>query len=88
MSLEVPRGSIAAVLGPSGCGKSTLLRMITGLEDPTSGTIAIAAPEPSAASGVGCAPVLILASGSCSAPGVGTSESRQLVPPISATRTG
>lgn len=29
------------LVGPSGCGKSTLLRMITGLEDETSGAVAI-----------------------------------------------
>ncbi|MCS5693741.1 TOBE-like domain-containing protein [Cyanobium sp. FGCU-6] len=32
ISLEVPTGSLVALLGPSGCGKSTLLRMIAGLE--------------------------------------------------------
>ncbi|MEG0250698.1 MAG: ATP-binding cassette domain-containing protein [Peptostreptococcus sp.] len=30
---------IVAILGPSGCGKSTLLRILSGLEDSTSGTI-------------------------------------------------
>ena len=30
IDLEVPRGSVTAVLGPSGCGKSTLLGAITG----------------------------------------------------------
>ncbi|CAN5216063.1 ABC transporter ATP-binding protein [soil metagenome] len=38
-SLEVPDGSVVAVLGPSGCGKSTLLRAVAGLERPTSGRI-------------------------------------------------
>lgn len=39
-TLEVPDGSVVAVLGPSGCGKSTLLRAVAGLEHPASGTIA------------------------------------------------
>ena len=39
-SLEVPDGSVLAVLGPSGCGKSTLLRAIAGLELVECGRIA------------------------------------------------
>jgi len=41
VSLEVPEGSLTALLGPSGCGKSTLLRMIAGLEEITGGEIEI-----------------------------------------------
>ncbi|MCR5857225.1 ABC transporter ATP-binding protein [Mesorhizobium sp. J428] len=41
VNLAIERGEFVVFVGPSGCGKSTLLRMITGLEDPTSGTIAI-----------------------------------------------
>src|SRR6185312_15185816 len=32
VSLDVPEGSLTALLGPSGSGKSTLLRVIAGLE--------------------------------------------------------
>ena len=32
VSLEVPSGSLFALLGPSGSGKSTLLRIVAGLE--------------------------------------------------------
>jgi len=41
VSLEVPDGSLTALLGPSGSGKSTLLRIIGGLELPDEGSIEI-----------------------------------------------
>ena len=37
--LAIEPGKIIALLGPSGCGKSTLLRMLTGLSQPTAGTL-------------------------------------------------
>ncbi|HEY0902722.1 MAG TPA: ABC transporter ATP-binding protein [Marmoricola sp.] len=42
VDLDVPQGSVTAVLGPSGCGKSTLLRATAGLEPTTGGSIAYA----------------------------------------------
>ena len=41
IDLALPDGHFVVIVGPSGCGKSTLLRMIAGLEDITSGEIAI-----------------------------------------------
>jgi multiple sugar transport system ATP-binding protein len=41
LSLEIHHKEFLVLVGPSGCGKTTLLRMIAGLEDVTSGTIAI-----------------------------------------------
>jgi sulfate transport system ATP-binding protein len=42
VSIDVPDGSLTALLGPSGSGKSTLLRVIAGLEQPDSGEIIVA----------------------------------------------
>lgn len=41
LSLEIPDNELTVFVGPSGCGKSTLLRLISGLEDATSGDILI-----------------------------------------------
>ena len=41
VTVEVPDGSLTALLGPSGSGKSTLLRVIGGLDRPDEGTIVI-----------------------------------------------
>ena len=41
LSLDLPEGSITALVGPSGCGKTTTLKMINRLIEPTSGTIEV-----------------------------------------------
>jgi sulfate/thiosulfate transport system ATP-binding protein len=41
VSVEIPSGSLTALLGPSGGGKSTLLRVIAGLEKPDAGLVEI-----------------------------------------------
>jgi len=41
VSVDVPTGSLTALLGPSGSGKSTLLRVIAGLEQPDAGEVSL-----------------------------------------------
>lgn len=41
VNLTIGKGEFAAVIGKSGSGKSTLLNMITGIDQPTSGTVEI-----------------------------------------------
>lgn len=42
LTLDVPEGSIVALIGPSGCGKTTILRLIAGFERPDEGRVALA----------------------------------------------
>jgi sulfate/thiosulfate transport system ATP-binding protein len=57
VSIEVPDGSLTALLGPSGSGKSTLLRAIAGLESLDAGQVRIhgedATAKPAQKRGVG-----------------------------------
>ncbi|NIV18274.1 MAG: energy-dependent translational throttle protein EttA [Woeseiaceae bacterium] len=39
LSLQLPPGGIVGVIGPNGAGKTTFFRMVTGEEQPDSGTI-------------------------------------------------
>ena len=48
-ALDVPAGTLLAVVGPSGAGKSTLLRLLNFLEPPSAGTLHFAGqPVPAA----------------------------------------
>jgi putative ABC transport system ATP-binding protein len=42
VTMDVTSGDYVAIIGPSGCGKSTLLNLIGVIDQPTSGTVAIA----------------------------------------------
>ena len=48
VSIDIPTGSLTALLGPSGGGKSTLLRIVAGLERADAGTIEIAGQDSTA----------------------------------------
>ncbi|EMJ9775884.1 MULTISPECIES: energy-dependent translational throttle protein EttA [Morganella] len=41
LSFSLPKGAIVGIIGPNGAGKSTLFRMISGKEQPDSGTITL-----------------------------------------------
>ncbi len=39
MNFKIPKGAIVGIIGPNGAGKTTLFKMITGQEQPDSGTL-------------------------------------------------
>jgi len=41
LSLSIPRGSFFGLLGPNGAGKSTTIHCITGIAQPTSGSVIV-----------------------------------------------
>lgn len=41
LNFKLPKGGVMGIIGPNGAGKSTFLKMITGQEQPDSGTIRI-----------------------------------------------
>jgi ABC-2 type transport system ATP-binding protein len=46
--LEIPPGTVTALVGPNGAGKTTLLQIAIGLLEPTAGTIAVLGRDPRA----------------------------------------
>jgi ABC-2 type transport system ATP-binding protein len=47
VSFEIEKGEIVAFIGPNGAGKSTTIKMLTGIIQPTSGSINVAGLNPS-----------------------------------------
>jgi ABC-2 type transport system ATP-binding protein len=45
-TLEIPRGSVTALVGPNGAGKTTLLRLAVGLTRPTAGSVRVFGLDP------------------------------------------
>src|SRR5206468_12197551 len=41
VNFSIPRGATVGIIGPNGAGKTTLFRMITGQEQPDSGTFKV-----------------------------------------------
>ncbi|RKP53803.1 ABC transporter ATP-binding protein [Pararobbsia silviterrae] len=41
VDLDIAEGEFVSIVGPSGCGKSTLLKLISGLELPSAGHVAV-----------------------------------------------
>ncbi|HUH39226.1 MAG TPA: ATP-binding cassette domain-containing protein [Spongiibacteraceae bacterium] len=45
INLDIPRGSVSAIMGPSGCGKTTLLRLIGGQLKASAGEVRVDGQE-------------------------------------------
>jgi phospholipid/cholesterol/gamma-HCH transport system ATP-binding protein len=50
VSMDIPRGSVVAIMGPSGVGKTTILRLISGQLHPSMGSIEVNGKEVSSLS--------------------------------------
>jgi ABC-2 type transport system ATP-binding protein len=45
-TLEIPAGSVTALVGPNGAGKTTLLHLAVGLSNPSAGSVRVLGSEP------------------------------------------
>lgn len=45
VSFDIERGEVVGLIGPNGAGKSTLFRLITGVHEPTEGTVMLEGDE-------------------------------------------
>ena len=45
INLDVPKGQFLALMGPSGSGKTTLLNLLAGIDQPSSGSLAVAGED-------------------------------------------
>jgi ABC-2 type transport system ATP-binding protein len=45
-TLEIPRGTVTALVGPNGAGKTTLLRLAVGLTRPSAGSVRVLGLDP------------------------------------------
>src|SRR5262245_56049350 len=46
LTFEVEAGELIAVVGKTGCGKSTMFNLLTGLIEPTAGTVEVHGRDP------------------------------------------
>ena len=46
IDLQVAQHEFLCIVGPSGCGKTTLLKLISGIQQPSNGSIVFASPPP------------------------------------------